>query len=243
MQDLTPNLVVRQTAAGNEFYHTDALGSTLALSNAAGVSTVSYAYEAFGKTTISDTSANPFQYTGRENDGVGLYYYRARYYNPALERFVSEDPLRLSAVYGSVSWGVEPYVPVPRTAINEDLSEYDEGSNFYEYVAGNSLSFNDPYGLKRKGGKCPKFVVENLKKVKKFVCENFSCDDPNLTCYEMGQRLLKGTGCLLTRVALARCYGDNEPGHKEQIWNTVRAIGKCASRIARECACSNPFKE
>jgi len=39
-------------------------------------------------------SANPFQYSGRENDGTGLYYYRARYYHPKLMRFVSEDPLR-----------------------------------------------------------------------------------------------------------------------------------------------------
>jgi hypothetical protein len=32
------------------------------------------------------------QYTGRENDGTGLYYYRARYYSPALQRFISIDP-------------------------------------------------------------------------------------------------------------------------------------------------------
>ncbi|MGH7345566.1 MAG: RHS repeat-associated core domain-containing protein, partial [Candidatus Rokuibacteriota bacterium] len=37
---------------------------------------------------------NPLQFTGRENDGIaGLYYYRARYYHPGLQRFISEDPL------------------------------------------------------------------------------------------------------------------------------------------------------
>jgi RHS repeat-associated protein len=36
--------------------------------------------------------ANPFQYTGRELDGTGLYFYRARYYSPAFQRFISEDP-------------------------------------------------------------------------------------------------------------------------------------------------------
>jgi RHS repeat-associated protein len=36
------------------------------------------------------------QYTGRENDGTGLYYYRARYYSPGLQQFISEDPVGLS---------------------------------------------------------------------------------------------------------------------------------------------------
>jgi RHS repeat-associated protein len=36
--------------------------------------------------------ANPFTYTGREDDGTGLYYYRGRYYDPELEVFISQDP-------------------------------------------------------------------------------------------------------------------------------------------------------
>ena len=39
------------------------------------------------------SNANPFQYTGRENDATGIYFYRARYYHPALHRFPSEDPI------------------------------------------------------------------------------------------------------------------------------------------------------
>ena len=42
-----------------------------------------------------EASDNPFQYTGRENDGTGLYYYRARYYSPELQRFISRDPIGL----------------------------------------------------------------------------------------------------------------------------------------------------
>jgi len=40
---------------------------------------------------MTGMSSNPFQYTGRENDGTGLYYYRAQYYAPKLHRFLSED--------------------------------------------------------------------------------------------------------------------------------------------------------
>jgi RHS repeat-associated protein len=41
-------------------------------------------------------TTNPFQFTGRENDGTGLYHYRARYYKPDIRRFVSEDTLGLA---------------------------------------------------------------------------------------------------------------------------------------------------
>ena len=72
----------------------DNLGSTVALTDAAGVVQTQYTYEPFGKTTASGTTNSyPSKYTGREDDGTGLYYYRARYYSPTLQRFISEDPI------------------------------------------------------------------------------------------------------------------------------------------------------
>jgi RHS repeat-associated protein len=76
------------------YYQTDALGSVIALTDDTGVVKTTYTYDPFGNATISgETSDNPFQYTGRENDNTGLYYYRARYYSPELQRFISEDPI------------------------------------------------------------------------------------------------------------------------------------------------------
>lgn len=84
----------RTDAAGPRTFLTDALGGTLMLTDDAGVARTEYRYDAFGATVASgDASGNPFQYTGRENDGTGLYYYRARYYSPSLGRFISEDPI------------------------------------------------------------------------------------------------------------------------------------------------------
>ncbi|HEY0760945.1 MAG TPA: RHS repeat-associated core domain-containing protein [Pyrinomonadaceae bacterium] len=101
---------------------TDALGSTLALVNSSGSVQTEYTYEPFGKTTTSGSSnANPSQFTGRENDVAGLYFYRNRYYSPYLHRFISEDPAGLRG-----------------------------GINSYAYVGNNPLSFSDPYGLKPK---------------------------------------------------------------------------------------------
>jgi RHS repeat-associated protein len=72
----------------------DALGSTIALVDASGNLVTQYSYDPFGNTTVSGAAnSNAFQYTGRENEGNGLYFYRARYYSPLLGRFVNEDPL------------------------------------------------------------------------------------------------------------------------------------------------------
>ena len=89
--------IVRQASSGNEFYLADDLGSTLALTNDASTVTTTYTYGPFGTTTVTGPSTNPFQFTGRENDGNGLYYYRARYYSPSHSRFLSEDPLEFDA--------------------------------------------------------------------------------------------------------------------------------------------------
>jgi RHS repeat-associated protein len=42
-------------------------------------------------TASGSSSGNELGYTGREDDGTGLNYYRARYYHPGLQRFISED--------------------------------------------------------------------------------------------------------------------------------------------------------
>ncbi|HLE79638.1 MAG TPA: RHS repeat-associated core domain-containing protein, partial [Candidatus Limnocylindrales bacterium] len=106
---------------GMEFYTADALGSALMLTDSAGALATRYTYAPFGRTAAEGVSSgNPFQYTGRENDGLaGLYYYRARYYYPGLGRFISEDPFQLAA------------------------------GNLYAYVENSPLRFRDPFGLEK----------------------------------------------------------------------------------------------
>ena len=102
------------------YYQQDALGSVIAMTDDTGVVKTQYSYDPFGGVTISgESSDNPFQYTGRENDNTGLYYYRARYYSPEIQRFISEDPIRF--------WGGD--------------------INLYAMVKNNPLIFTDPIGL------------------------------------------------------------------------------------------------
>src|SRR5438093_8772101 len=87
-------MLTRTDASGSRSNLADALGSPIALADAAGSVQTQYSYEPFGQATAAGAAnSNQRQYTGRENDGTGMYYYRARYYSPSLSRFISEDPL------------------------------------------------------------------------------------------------------------------------------------------------------
>ncbi|MCH8623092.1 RHS repeat-associated core domain-containing protein, partial [Undibacterium sp. TS12] len=115
-------VLVQQSESGSTAtsltYLTDAIGSTIRLTNATGDKVVDYSYDPYGNTRADAVVNNAFQYTGRENDGNGLYYYRARYYSPATHQFIAEDPIGLAG-----------------------------GINGYGYVEGDPISTIDPYGL------------------------------------------------------------------------------------------------
>ncbi len=108
-------------SSATSYFHADGLGSITSLSNAAGSIVNTYTYDSFGNLTASTGSlVNSFRYTGRESDAeTGLYYYRARYYDPSSGRFLSEDPIRFSGM---------------------DL-------NLYRYVWSDALNLRDPFGL------------------------------------------------------------------------------------------------
>jgi RHS repeat-associated protein len=100
------------------YYEQDGVNSVSSLSNAAGALANTYSYDSFGKATSTGTLTNPFQYTGREFDSeTGIYYYRARYFDPSAGRFLSEDPARLRG-----------------------------GVNFYAYTRNRPVLLTDPSG-------------------------------------------------------------------------------------------------
>jgi RHS repeat-associated protein len=75
------------------YFHADGLGSVVKTTDPTGASLLTRQYDAWGKLEAAAEQSG-YAFTGREWDsGTGLYYYRARYYDPSLGRFISEDPL------------------------------------------------------------------------------------------------------------------------------------------------------
>ena len=101
-------------------YFHDGVTSVTALADHTGAIKQTYTYSPFGQDLASTGSTpNTLKYTGREEDPSGLYYYRARYYDPETRRFLTEDPLGLRT--GDV--------------------------NLYVYANNKPVRMNDPFGL------------------------------------------------------------------------------------------------
>jgi RHS repeat-associated protein len=107
-------------SGATHFYSADGLGSITSLTNGAGAIAATYSYDTFGNlTSYSGLIVNPFRYTGREWDSeIGIYYYRARFHDASMGRFINEDSIRFRA-----------------------------GINFFTYVENDPINLTDPKGM------------------------------------------------------------------------------------------------
>ena len=107
-------------------YHFDFRGSTIAITDASGNITDTFAYDTYGKLiSRTGTSKIIFGYNGRDGvvtDDNGLIYMRARYYSPEMKRFINAD-----IIPGEISDAIT--------------------LNRFAYANGNPVSFVDPFGL------------------------------------------------------------------------------------------------
>jgi RHS repeat-associated protein len=103
------------------FYHKDGLGSVVNLTDSTGSVVKSYTYKSFGEIySQAGSLVQPYTFTGREYDAEsGLYYYRARYYDAEIGRFITKDPTGFAS--GDV--------------------------NLYRFVFNNPVNRIDPWGL------------------------------------------------------------------------------------------------
>jgi RHS repeat-associated protein len=112
--------VLAQVVSGTASYNAaDHLGSIVRTTDSAGTPTLTRDYDPWGN-LLQGSSTGGYAFTGREWEAESsLYYYRARYYDPKVGRFLSEDPVGL-----------------------------DAGPNFYSYVSNSPIDRTDALGLK-----------------------------------------------------------------------------------------------
>jgi RHS repeat-associated protein len=124
--DLIARIEADDTNPVQVFFQHDGRGSVRSVVEPDGDQAAAYDYEAFGALRSSEPSEpNQFRFTGEFQDSEAandLYYLRARYYDPELGRFWTEDPWPGS-------------LPAPQTQMR------------YPYVANNPVNFADPFGL------------------------------------------------------------------------------------------------
>jgi RHS repeat-associated protein len=119
--------IIAQQQAERYYYVHDGLGSVRQLLDANGEVQTSYAYDPFGVPLAGGEAYNPYQYTGEAWDAeVELLYLRARYYQPEVGRFITDDP-----------WQGDIRRPCT--------------FNKYSYARNNPTSRTDPEGLNGHG--------------------------------------------------------------------------------------------
>ncbi len=161
--------------ADTHYFHHDGLGSVIGMTNENGNVEQSYFYDDFGNSLGSWGSvSNSYLYTGQEYDdeisGAELYNLRARYYDPGIGRFVSEDPVN-KASKGTIA-----------------LNPHE--LNTYLYVLNNPINWVDPLGL--KGIK--KCTSKEVKKELKQIIEAFHrCCKRGFRppCYEKSENIIE----------------------------------------------------
>lgn len=118
------DLISQQRGSEKSFYLVDGLGSTRGLTNASGVVTDRYSYDAFGNLIGSGgNTENNYLFAGEQFDkNLGDYYLRARYYDTDTGRFTRRD-----------TW---------EGNINDPISLHK-----YLYTNGNPVNQIDPSGL------------------------------------------------------------------------------------------------
>jgi RHS repeat-associated protein len=109
--------LAKEVSGSTTYYHADALGSILRLTDVTGDVVSEYRYDSWGRI---ETGSDPeYAFAGREWDSeLAAYYYRNRYYDPSQGRFLSEDPIGLAG-----------------------------GWNLFRYADGNPTNLFDPFGL------------------------------------------------------------------------------------------------
>lgn len=142
-------LIRRKDSNGVRYYHADALGTTRLMTKPDQSTAASYTYDAWGKIkTQTGEGSNRHKFTGREWDAeINLQYNRARFYDPEIGRFITQDPLTKGPDDPTICYKDNIYAAAHRVIEEFFNSMQPNKLNRYTYCQNNPINFIDPLGL------------------------------------------------------------------------------------------------
>ena len=182
-----------------------------------------YAYKPFGAMERNDqTVTNSLRFQSRPYDPeTGLYYFRARYYDPTLARFVSEDPIGL-----------------------------DGGINSYVFAGNDPVNQTDPSGLCQKYTRYADYITENdgveISRTRVIISEQYSADCYSALAAATGAgpmprqpRSAYTRACAVAKVELGIAFVTDAVIVSKGVSTTVKALGMAAKfSVAAEAVAS-----
>lgn len=131
-------LSVTHVTEGLAYYLFDGLGSPVSLIKPDGSLAARYSHDAWGSLrSQAGASSSPFLFTGHQFDkATGLYSARARYYDPEIGRFFTEDPA-VGDPMMPTSMHEYAYANANPTIFTDPTGQYSEAGHYYTpyYVA------------------------------------------------------------------------------------------------------------
>ncbi len=162
------------------YYHVDGRGSVTMLTRPDQAIANRYVYDDFGRfRSKTEGISNAYGFTGRETDVLGLLYYRARYYDPDVGRFLTRDPAGMA-----------------------------DGTNLYAYVGNNPVNRVDPSGRlpprRAESGRgmvteailAPIFIGFTVDGVQRFGCWDIDLDCYGQILWDIGWAVVFVIGCV-----------------------------------------------
>jgi RHS repeat-associated protein len=161
------NLTSKVVGETRLIFHVDGIGSIRSISSANQTVSEVNVYDAYGNKSVIAGTGDGFDYAGRfryYTDSTGLNHLKARYYAPAVGRFISRDPIG-----------------------------YSGGINLYRYADNNPVAVVDPSGTHSVKPRDPRFPKPPTRGWRPIVTNKCCIEDAVRNAYRIANRHFPGT--------------------------------------------------